>query len=171
MKERYKSFFQRLNALDTGNRAALRRSAGVMLGEADGNAVTAFFRVLPAWVPEEQTERWFAAACLRCLWDAGQESEAPLEKLIGYAMRSGELSDSMAHRVEVLMDTEWASDGFLLTKLTRLVKLLQRKTEMIPDVSQLLEDLLYWNGDKQTVQRRWARTIFTADEAETGKES
>lgn len=29
------------------------------------------------------------------------------------------------------------------------------------DCQHLLEDLFYWNGEKQSVQRKWARALYT----------
>ena len=44
MTETQKSFFSRLNSLGTGERATLRREAGIMLQEADSAALTTFYR-------------------------------------------------------------------------------------------------------------------------------
>ena len=157
-----KELFQRLNELNTGDRAALRREAGVMLRQADGPAVTAFYSCLPATVQTWQEERWFAIACLRCLWDASEESGRPFEQVVADLIRSGELSDSTKHRVELLLDTEWDEDGYMLTKLARLLKLVRQKSDRARlDFSALLDDLLGWNSDKQYVQRKWARAIFS----------
>ena len=160
MTDAQKRFFERLDRLGTGERAALRREIGIMLREADGRALTAFYRCLPA-VDERQESKWFAVACLRCLWDAGTQNEKPLEQIIAAMIKSGELSDSTEHRVELLIDTRWDNDGYMLRKLARLVKLVRQKSERMPiDFSALLEDLFYWNSENQTVQRKWARIIF-----------
>ena len=42
MTENQQKFFERLNRLGTGERAALRREAGNMLQNADGTALTVF---------------------------------------------------------------------------------------------------------------------------------
>ena len=103
-------------------------------------------------------------ACLRCLWDAGQEGGQPLELIIADLLRKDELSDSTRHRVELLLDTEWDNDGYLMAKLTRLVKLVRQKSDRTQiDFSLLLDDLLRWNSDWQTVQRKWARTVFSSN--------
>lgn len=161
MKEIHTAFFKKLNALDNGERAALRRAAGTTLRDADGKAVTAFYRCLPFGVPVEQEERWFAAAALRCIWDAGEENGLPAEKVISGLIAGGELSDSSLHRVEILLDTAWDSDGYMLTKLTRFLKLIRQKSDRSAiDFSALLDDLIYWNAENQFVQRKWAREIF-----------
>lgn len=161
MTESKERFFARLDKLGTGERAALRRAAGRMLREAAGPTLAAFYRCLPSEVPEWDADRWFAVACLRCLWDAGEPDGQPLEKTIAALLRQGELSDSTAHRVELLLDTKWDADGYLLTKLTRLVKLVRQKSERATlDFPALLDDLRRWNGETQSVQRKWARAVF-----------
>lgn len=162
MTESYHSFLNRLKVLGTGDRAALKRSAGIMLSDADGKAVAAFYRCLPFGIPQRQEDRWFAVACLRCLWDADMEGGESVEQIIGQLIRDEKLSDSTLHRVEVLLDTDWDEDGYMLTKLARLVKLIRQKSEREPvDFAAMLEDLIYWNAENQSVQRKWARSIFT----------
>ena len=163
MTEAQEKFFLRLDSLGTGDRAALLREAGVMLQQAKGPAVTAFFSCLPSNVQTWQEERWFAVACLRCLWDAGDEGGRPFELVVADLVRSGELSDSTKHRVELLLDTEWDEDGYMLIKLARLLKLVRQKSDRARlDFAALLDDLLGWNSDKQYVQRKWARAIFSS---------
>ncbi len=165
-------FFERLNALGNGERAALRRKTGTMLQEADSSSLAAFYRCLPSLVPSHEEDKWFAIACLRCLWDAGTETGKPFEACIAKLIAEKELSDSTRHRVEILLDTRWDKDGYMLTKLARLVKLIKQKSDgtqiQFPD---LLWDLIRWNANTQLVQRKWARAIFanemTADETIT----
>ena len=47
MTESYHSFLNRLKMLGNGDRAALKRAAGIMLSEADGKSVATFYRCLP----------------------------------------------------------------------------------------------------------------------------
>lgn len=171
MTETQNRFFQRLDRLSTGERAALRRSCGVMLRDAGSAAMTAFYRCLPPVVEQAQEGKWFAVACLRCLWDAGEMPGKPLEQILSSLIRRGELSDSAAHRVEILLDTKWDADGYMLTKLSRLVKLVRQKSDRAPvDFAALLEDLLRWNYESQTVQRKWARAVFAQDTNDEEKE-
>lgn len=164
MSDLHDRFFLRLNTLGTGERAALRREAGTMLSQADGKAVTIFYSCLPSNVNAWQEDRWFAVACMRCLWDAGEGTGTSIEQVISSLIRSDELSESTKHRVELLLDTKWDADGYLLAKLVRLVKLIrQRSGNTLIDFSSLLEDLLGWNADTQYVQRKWAKTIFSND--------
>lgn len=156
------SFLNRLKLLGNGDRAALKRAAGTMFAEADGKAVAAFYRCLPFGTPRWQEDRWFAAACLRCLWDADIQGGQPFEKIVGRMLWEEKLSESTGHRVEVLLDTAWDEEGYMLTKLTRLIKLIRQKSDHEPvDFAALLEDLIFWNAENQSVQRKWARAIFT----------
>ena len=164
MTESYHSFLNRLKSLGNGDRAALKRAAGTMLADADGKAISAFYRCLPHGVHQWQEDRWFAVACLRCLWDADADDGTPFEQILGRMVQSEELSDSTKHRSEVLLDTAWDSDGYMLTKLTRLIKLIRQKSDREPiDFVSLLDDLNGWNVENQYVQRKWARSIFTND--------
>ena len=160
-------FFERLDQLGTGGRAALRRSAGTMLREADGQALSAFYRCLPSVVEERDAAKWFAVACLRCCWDAGGTEGKALEQVISELIRRADLSESSRHRVELLLDTRWDNDGYLLTKLARLIKLVRQKSDREKlDFSSLLDDLLRWNYESQSVQRKWVRAIFGNDNDE-----
>ena len=162
MTEIQQRFFDQLNKLGTGERAALRREAGIPIQQADGAALTTFFRCLPPVVDNRQEDKWFTIACLRCLWDPGETEEKPLPQLIAELLQRSELSDSTGHRIENLLDTRWDGDGYMLTKLARLVKLVKQKSGgTIIDFSGLLDDLIRWNFDTQPVQRKWARMIFT----------
>ena len=155
-------FFYKIDQLDTGERAALRREAGNVLWKAKGKAISAFYRCKPMNVSVYQESQWFACACLRCLWDAGIEGNIPLEKVISQLVHSGDISNSVLHRVELLMDTQWDEAGYMIVKLTRLVKLIRQKSDRILiDFYSLLKDVCYWNSESQNVQRKWARTIFS----------
>ena len=160
-KTSYESFMERVDALSTGDRAALKRSAGVMLSEADGKAIAAFYHCVTPVVPQWQEDRWFAAACMKCLWDPQEGAGEPVENVLGKLFHSSELSDSVQHRVSGLLDTQWDQDGYMLTKLCRLMKMLRQKTTQELAFADLLEDLIYWNNENQSVQRKWARAIFS----------
>ena len=164
MTEQQEIFFRRLNKLESGERAALRRQAGRLLGQADGKSVVTFYRCLPGDVSKWQEDRWFVIACLRCLWDAGEEGGRPLEQLIREMMLQKELSDSTGHRIETLIDGQWDDDGYQMTKLVRLVKMIRQRSDRAKiDFAGLLDDLIAWNYESQSVQRKWARTIFSSE--------
>lgn len=161
MDNQMKAFIERLNSSGTGDHVALKRSAGIMLNEADGKAIAALYRCLPGSVPYWQEDRWFAVACMKCMWEPTEAEGEPVEQILADLLAREELSGSMAHRIEALLDTQWDEDGFLLTKLCRLMKLIRQKTTAQIDFAALLQDLIFWNQDNQSVQRKWAHTIFT----------
>lgn len=153
--EKRDEFFSRLTKCTTGERAVLRRNCGKMLRDADGQAVEAFYRNLPFDVPVWQEDLWFAAACFSCLWNDGEEPAA-LEDIFRGMKES---SDSMEHRLAILLDMRWDEDGFLLSKLCRIVKMAKSKGYVV-DCGKLLEDLIYWNSPHQSVQKKWARAMY-----------
>lgn len=151
-------FFEALDRLSTGERAALRRASGQLLQDADARALAAFYRCLH-WNDGESRfgeDRWFASACFHCLWDAASGPGQPLEQIMREMQKK---SDSMEHRLTSLLDLSWETDGYLLTKLSRIVKMARQQGYCV-DCDSLLEDLLHWNSDTQFVQRKWARTMF-----------
>lgn len=152
-------FFEALGRLTGGEKAALRRSAGVVLADANGKAITAFYRCLPAGTPQYDEEKWFAAACLHCMFAA--ERTLRIEQIFSMLIADSGASVSTQQRIEGLIDTDWDRDGYMLSKLVRLIKMAkQRVPEVGLNAPALLEDLLYWNNESRSVQRRWARTIF-----------
>ena len=100
----WSSFFQRLDTLPRGERASLKREAGTMLSQADGQAMRVFFQCLPFSIPQWQEERAFAAACLYCLWDTDEKRRQPLEQIFYQLGRNKEMSESTGHRLEMLLD-------------------------------------------------------------------
>lgn len=167
MRKEKELFINRLDRLGKGERSALRRAAGIMLQDADGSALVAFYKCVPFKVEKWQEPRWFAVACLSCLWDSSSIEGKPLEHIIKEMVRTEILSASTTHRVEILLDTKWDEDGYMLTKLVRIIRLIRQKADSgQPDFISLLDDLLFWNSETQSVQRKWARTIF----ANIGKE-
>lgn len=151
--------FDRLDRLHKGDRAALRREAGIMLSQADGKSVRVFYQCLPGGVPAWQEDRWFAAACFHCLWEPEEKNRQPLEKIFYQMGKDEQLSGSLSHRLESLLDQSWDEDGYLLAKLSRLMKLVKSRGTPV-DCGSLLGDLLCWNGEKQTVQRKWAKALY-----------
>ena len=148
-------FFSRLKQCSTGERAILRRNCGKMLKDADGQAVVVFYRCLPFDVPAWQEDRWFAAACFSCLW-AEDQTGLPMEEILGTLKDD---SDSIEHWLAALLDLRWEPDGFLLGKLCRMVKMASAKGFVV-DCKKLTDDLVWWNSEKQTVQRKWARAMY-----------
>lgn len=148
-------FFAALNQCSSGERASLRRNCGKLLKDADGAAVVLFYRYAPRGIPDWQEDCWFAAACFACLWE-GDGPGIPMEQALAQLKQT---SDSMEHRLAGLLDIRWETDGYLLGKLSRIVKMAKAKG-IVVDCSRLLEDLIYWNGSTQSVQRKWAKAMY-----------
>ena len=83
-----------------------------------------------------------------------------MEQIFYQLGRDKEMSESTGHRLEMLLDLQWDEDGFMLKKLSRLIRFVRSKGYAV-DCQHLLEDLFYWNGEKQSVQRKWARALYT----------
>lgn len=162
------NFFEELDKLSTGERTALKRSVGTMLAEADGRAIAAFYRCLPYGV-EWQEDCWFAAACFHCLWEPGTYPRMKMEEALRGLVKNDDTgSKSIENRIAALLDISWAEDGYLLTKLGRMIRMLKQKNYCI-DCDALLDDLRRWNNDYQTVQRKWVRTMYRKDEKKEGE--
>lgn len=155
-EKRISDFMKRLDTLSTGERAVLKRSVGKMLREADARAVAAFYRCYPV---SESEERWFAAACMHCLGNDEGKTAKPLQDILSDLRKEEALSDSMQNRLTGLLDLKWDRDGYLLTKLARMVKMVKAKGYVV-DCGALLQDLLDWNNESQYVQRKWARSFY-----------
>ena len=164
-EETIKRFFEALDALPSGDRVALKRAAGSMLEDANGRAIRIFYQCLPHAVAQWQESRWFAAGCLHCLWDANTKGRVRLVQALYQLGLDANISESMGHRLENLLDLTWERDGYMLTKLGRLIKLVRSKAIAI-DCEDLLRDLIYWNSDSQRVQRKWARGLYGKSEDE-----
>ena len=78
-----------LAKLGNGERAALKRSVGVMLSEADAKALAAFYRCHP---PVKDEDCWFVAACLYCFWDAKTDYEESIEKVFAQLLEKKKIS-------------------------------------------------------------------------------
>ena len=149
------NFTQVFQSCTFGEQAILRRNCGRLLSQADGKAITVFYRYAPRNLPVWMEEYWFAAACFMCLWNADQPG-IPMEEALAQLKL---VSSSMEHRLAGLLDLRWEADGFLLGKLSRIIKMAKSKGIVI-DCALLLEDLLYWNSSTQSVQRKWAKAMY-----------
>lgn len=74
-------------------------------------------------------------------------------------------SDSLDKRLAALLDSHRDD---LPARLRQVVSLL-RSREVPIDWGQLLSDLIWWDAEQRTVQRRWARDYWTDRAAETNE--
>ena len=148
-----------LAKLDSGARSALKRSAGIMLGQ-DLRAIQAFWQAV-GFVPKGSEDKWFACICMESLWKPEDVRQTlPFEELLRRWYQSSETSDSLKNRIVALLDLPWGQDGYLLGKLCNFARQMRAKdAAVMPDFERLADDLARWNSAGRAVQRRWIRTI------------
>ena len=161
------NYFEGVNALTTGQQAALRRCAARSVKEADAAALQAFFSALPpqkAW----ERERAFTTACIMCLWKPEERVSAePFAKCLGRLRRlKGEDNwKGLDSRFRGIIDTPWNDDdGYLAVKLVRLAKMLKNSGAGYPDPESLYKDLKNWEHPDRFVQRRWMEQYLLSEE-------
>lgn len=145
-------FFDRLNKLDAGDRARLKRSAGKPLSEAR-DSLGLFYRLLPPGVYPGQEELYFLIATLYPLADAGTNGN------LGDALRRAAADHNtkgVNRRIEILLDADASQLAFRLRQAIRFLK----SNEVSVNWPQLLEDVLRWNHPTRYVQKEWARAYF-----------
>lgn len=158
-----------LSRLPQGDLSALRRAAGTT-GE-DLAALRAFYRACGYCDPKIEVY-WFPAMCMDALW---RDTETPEIKTMEECLRllliqNPDTTESLRHRIDMLLETRQSGDGFLLGKLFNLVQILKSRTNLKPDFQRLADDLRRWNYPEQPVQRRWLRTIYNTMPKEETKE-
>ena len=146
------AFFARLEALDAGGRARLKRNAGKSLAEAT-DALGLFYRLLPPGVPPAQDETYFLVATLYPLVAGGASGDLGVSL---HQARQPANHKGLDRRVEILLD---ADETQLPFRLRQAIHFLQSSRVRV-DWPRVLEDLLYWNQAERRVQRRWARSYF-----------
>lgn len=151
-----------LSRLTTGEYAALRRAAGTT--DFDVAAWRAYYKVD---VPRKDEDERFTALCMSCLWRIEDEvTVLPMEECLRHVCwenmdGKSELRESMARRVEALLETRYSNDGYFQGKLLSLVKIIRSDGRRFkPDFEKLADDLRWWNNENRSVQRKWLRTIY-----------
>lgn len=146
-------FMSRLQQLDPGERARLKRSAGLNLAEARHDTLGLFYRLLPPGVNQNQEELYFMVATLYPLAEGGGKGN------LGITLRQARVdkyAKGLDRRVERLLDAEESQLAF---RLRQSIRFLQSSRVRV-DWAVLLEDLHYWTHPDRLVQRRWARAYF-----------
>lgn len=149
---RIASFCERLEALDPGDRARLKRCAGRSLGESSG-ALGLFYRLLPQGVSPWEEDTFFLVATLFPLAEGAEEGS--LGASLARA-RTDQNARGLDRRVETLLDSDEAQ---LPVRLRRAIHLLQSQRVGVA-WQRLMRDLLYWNHPDRFVQKEWARDYF-----------
>lgn len=149
-------FFKSIENLEPRLIVCLKRNLGKTLAEADAQAVAAFYSCLPDEVKAMQN-RWFAAACIHCLWAPDITDRVSVPQAILRERKLSNLSDSYMRKVCALMDTPWENDGYLLSKYCGVIKTLKSKGHAI-NGEEVLKDLIEWNKFN-IAQTRWAKIL------------
>ena len=148
-----------LERLSTGERTALKRAAGTLALNAA--ALRAFYKADVCRQQSWESQR-YAAMCMACLW--GEQDTVPTLKMEECLKRmcwvDGEWQESLARRVDALLETRWGDDDYLIGKLLNLVRMMRAKGEFRPDFQKLAQDLRCWNFESRMVQREWLRVIY-----------
>lgn len=151
--------------LNSGERSALKRDAGRMMG-SNIQALEAFYRAV-SYMPQgqERTAQLYACICLECLWKPEEHSTVKsMEQILRDLYQSSETSESIKHRIVALLDVPWSEDGYLLGKLANFVRMIRASnSSVIPDFQALADDLARWNHPDRYIQRRWIKTICSSN--------
>ena len=145
-------FCDRLEQLDAGERARLKRNAGRTLAESH-NVLGLFFRLLPPNVPASRKRPtfWLPHSFLWPTVAAKGNLGDALCQVTRCQVRPG-----LDRRVEVLLD---ANQEQLPFRLRQAIRFLYSKRGTV-NWPQLLQDLLAWDHPKRYVQENWARAYF-----------
>jgi CRISPR system Cascade subunit CasB len=149
---RVQTFISRLERLDAGERARLKRNAGQPLAEAR-DVLGLFYRLLPPNVYPGVHELYFMVATLYPLAEGGHNRN------LGATLRAARTSvngPGLDRRVEVLLD---ADTNQLPFRLRQSVRFAQSNRRTI-DWAALLKDVLQWNHPERWVQRSWAQSYY-----------
>jgi CRISPR system Cascade subunit CasB len=165
-KDQAQEFVTRLEQLDAGGRARLKRNAGRRLAEArDIHRV--FFQALPYDVHERQQEDYFLIATLFPLVPQQSHQAASLGASLrrvrhARAGTGDNQMNSLDRRFQTLLDSDREQLPFRLRQAVRLIAA-DREGAAI-DWAQLLRDVLSWEHPEHYVQLRWARDYFVGSD-------
>lgn len=160
-----------LSRLDNGELSALRRSAGMSISKASMTALRAFYKACGYCDPRFE-EAWFPAVCMEALWRYGDGITVRcMEECLRYLKKADEkTTQSLQHRIDMLLETPRDMNGYLLGKLLNLVKIIKSKTNLKPDFQVLAKDIYHWNDENRRVQRRWLSTLYNNKPEENDEE-
>lgn len=158
--------------LSSGEKSALKRSAGIMMSAAKAEAVEGFYRALNIKANANAEKAYFAAMCMQCLW---REEDHPQVKTMPSILRvvyqNPDATESSRKRCIDFLDISWDEDGFLLGKICNLVKKMKAEdASVMPDFEELAEDLIHWNHPNHYIQRKWLSTICKNNDYQENEE-
>lgn len=150
-----KKFVERLDSLDPGARARLKRNAGKSMAESR-DALVLFYGLLPHGVPQYQEETYFLVATLYPLAEGGGRGD------LGTALRRARQEKNakgLDRRVEILLDADVSQLPFRLRQAIRFLA----SNRVRVNWPLLLQHLLHWTNPNRFVQQAWARSYFAAE--------
>lgn len=168
-------FVARLETLDAGGRARLKRNAGRTLNESR-DVYQVFFANLPYGIQERDQENYFLIATLYA-FGTRRESPRPANppRSMGASLRrvrqliqansNGDRSISLDKRFETLLDADREQLPF---RLRQIISLLAAH-DVAVDWRRLLQHVRAWEREDRFVQLAWARDYFAAS-SETSDE-
>lgn len=150
-----------ISRLSAGEKAALKRNAGIMMDFASMEAIEAFYRSLKMHCKPYEEKAWFAALCMECLWrEEDHPQRVPFPKLLQSMYQDKDATESTRKKCTNFFDALWAEDGFLLGKISSLVhKMRTENASKMPDFEMLADDLVHWNNHERYIQRKWLNII------------
>lgn len=159
-------FFDRLGKLTNGEKASLKRSIGLRMQEAKGEAIATFYKVIPKSELEKGgffEEKLFLIATLWSFHRYASKSEISF----GTTLRLLRNSDSFDKKVYALIDSKISpEDGELAYRMAQVVRMADSEGVKIY-WEKLLDDLMGWEWETRAVQRNWARDYFKDEKQNT----
>jgi CRISPR system Cascade subunit CasB len=149
------AFVEALEKLSTGERARLKRHAGMSLSESS-DVFGPFFRILPHEIRDPaRQEAYFLVATLFPLADA---SNARNFGMTMRQMRTDGNKAGLDRRMEALLDADREQLPFRLRQLVRLA----HANRVGVNWAQLLRDVIAWEQQGRRVQKHWAMSYFAS---------
>lgn len=148
------AFVEALGNLGRGDKARLKRHAGMSLDEST-DVLGPFFRCLPHGVSVRRHDDYFLVATLFPL--AG-ESELRNFGMTMRRMRTESNKAGLDRRMEALLDADRQQLPFRLRQIVRLA----HANRVGVNWAQLLHDVIFWEGKERWVQKKWAMSYFAS---------
>lgn len=167
-KTREEEFIERIEGLDTGELAMLRRGCGER-DPVDGRCP--WLVGLIHGITSEATAFLVASLLAQYKTTDIRDGRHRIDGNFGLTWKraiAGMDSKSIERRFHILLDADydpWTGDGDLPYRLRQLVRYAANKRIGV-DWSRLLTDLKFWNQPEKRVQKRWARSFFSNERPE-----
>lgn len=161
---RVHAFTRSLGNLNAGERARLKRNAGLTLSESR-DVLGLFYRLLPPDVQPYEFKGYFLVATLFPLGIVSGKV-----RNFGATLRLTRLSMSgsaLDRRVEVLLEADGEQLPFRLRQSVRLAQ----SHRVGVNWPRLLVDVLAWDAPSRFVQQRWAEAYFRAQPSPSNEAS